>query len=730
MSLALLQRAGHGDASRPLSNLTGRRAERRALLRAAENPPSVVFLEGEAGAGKTSLLEELLASSGLAPGRSLVGSCHPAQDPFPLGPLVEALRGLGPNVPYDSLGPVAGALRPFLPELAPNLPPAPEPSDSPAVERHRLFRGIHDLLAALGPSVLALEDLHWADSRTVELLQFLLARPPANVSLILTFRPEQPGAREPVLALAARIPREVSREIVALPPLSREEVGEFAGVMLARGKRVFSEQIVRDLHEWTGGNPLAVKEVTQHLLDRSHFFLEEGCWRSPTDRPLEVPPVFRDSLLQRFALLEAPARLIGEAASVLVTPASEGVMAGVAGLSPSHARRGLSEALATRFIRVAGEGLFVLAPPLARQAVYEAIPTPERRVLHLRAAKALEVGREPLPLGEIADHFKRAGKPRLWLRYAEQAAEAASSLGDDLSAVDLLEEAFYSPYVSFAAKARLAVKLGAVALFARLPYRGIRILKEALEEEALQPGVRGEVRFSLARLLYQTGDSAAGYREMVRSADELRRRPGPAAWVMANLAATWPTEGGADEDRLWLGRALEAAASQDDPVVETHVLASRAVVLMQAGDPAGWRAVEEIPWDAGSTDQAVELVRAHKYLARIMTLLGHYKRAEASLERADRIRSELGNERFGVGLATTQVELDWHIGRWNGLEERARGLIEASGEARVMSGRNELITGWLLLSRGQLEEAERILMPVLEALRSSRTEALIAATAD
>ncbi len=727
MSPDLPEVAGQGSAPRSSPILIGRGGERSALLRAVLNPPSVVFLEGEAGVGKTRLVEEVLSSSGYPSGRRLLGSCHCAQDPFPLGPVVEALGGVGANLRSDSLGPVAGALRFLLPELASKLPPASEPSGSAAIERHRLFRAIHDLLGALGPSVLVLEDLHWADSGTVELLRFLLARPPANVSLILTFRREQLEPCAPALAFAARVPREVRRETVSLPPLAREEVHDLARAILAGGE--VSEQLTRDLHAWTGGSPLAVQEVIKRLVDREELRFDQGRWNSVRGGSLGVPPVLRDALLQRLASLEDPAQRMAEAAAVLAHPAPEELIRATAGLSPSRASQGLCKALGSRVVQERGEGLFALQPPLARQAVYEAIPTPERRAFHLRAARSLEASRGPRRLAEISYHFKQAGKPRLWLHYAEQAAEAASAIGDDRSAVELLEEAFHADDLGLAARVRLATKLGGAALFARVPHRAIPIVSGTLEEEALQPGLRGELRFSLARLLYQTGDSASGYREMVRSTTELRRRPGLAAWAMANLAATWPKEGGAGEDRDWLGRALEAAGNQDDPAVETHVLASRAIVLLNAGDPDGWRAVEEIPWEAGSAKQAMELVRACKYLAGVATLLGHYGRAEAFLDTADRIRLELGNERFGVGLATVESELHWHTGRWDGLEARTRRLVEASGKARVMSGRSELIMGWLLLTRGELEEAKDTLEPVVEALRSARTESLIAAAA-
>lgn len=96
----------------------------------------------------------------------------------------------------------------------------------------------------------------------------------------------------------------------------------------------------------------------------------------------------------------------------------------------------------------------------------------------------------------------------------------------------------FNPRASLAARGRMTAKLGSAALFARVPGQAIPTLRDAVSDESLPPGIRGEVRFCLARLLYQTGDKASGYEQMVRSAGELRRRPALAARTMANLAAT------------------------------------------------------------------------------------------------------------------------------------------------------------------------------------------------
>ena len=707
--------------------LVGRERELELLVETATSPPAVTLVEGEAGVGKTRLVSEALGSPALSRRRRLVGCCHSVQARFLLGPLVEALRGLG-EVSGGSLNPVVGALRPLLPELASQLPPLPEPFGGRTTERHRLFRGIHEILGALGPTVLVLEDLQWADPDTVDAIEFMVTKPLSGLALLLTYRREEiePGA--PILALGARVARNASCQTISLSSLDRDQVGDLVTAILAREK--VATRLVDELYAWTAGIPLAVEETVQLLRDRNQLVLRDGHWDRDERHPVVVPPALGDALRHRLALLGADAVLVAQAAAVLAAPAAEGLIGKVAGLSSSRAREALSITLASGLAQELDEGLYALRHTILRQAVYEAIPSPERRAFHLRAARILSAGRDLGSQTQVAHHFKRAGEVGLWLRSAEQAAEEASSIGDDRGAARLLQEALSTPSLSISVRARMAVKLGSAALFGREPVRAIGLLQEVVEEESLRPGIRGELRFCLARLLYQVGDSAGGYHEMVRSVGELSRRPALAARAMANLAATWPTEGGADEDRAWLDRALAAEGRQNDPVVTTQVLASRAVILLEAGDPAGWRAVEEIPWSASSTEQAVELVRACKYLAATAILLGYYPRAKTFLEKARQIRKEVGNERFGVGLATVECELDWRTGRWAGLEGRTRQLIEASAEAPIMAGRSELVRGWLLLSRGELGESQRALAAALTAFRVARPgSSLMAATA-
>src|SRR5690606_9747631 len=168
---SVTRRAGRRVVS---PTLVGRATELDALLAAVTDPPAVVTVQGEAGIGKTRLVTELVQRPELAGRRCGIGGCRDLREPLPLGPVVEAVRALVATPPDGLLPAVTGVLHPLLPELSRWLPPEPPPLDDGPGERHRVFRALVALLAALGPAVMVLEDLHWADPQTVDFLDYLL----------------------------------------------------------------------------------------------------------------------------------------------------------------------------------------------------------------------------------------------------------------------------------------------------------------------------------------------------------------------------------------------------------------------------------------------------------------------------------------------------------------------------------------------------------------------------
>lgn len=688
---------GLGTTIRPPAGsiLIGRERELGELIEAATAPPSLTLVTGQAGVGKSALVREALASRRLRDAPAMLGHCHRMREPFPLGPVVEALCAIGSSMPRSSLSPVVGALQPVLPELADVLPPRPAPLGDARAERHRIFRALRELLAAFGPLVCVLEDLHWVDESTLEFLEFLACDPPRDVALVLTYRSDELPAVSSLPALAAGLPAHARHETIHVPPLSVEEVGRLCCLLLETS--AVSQELAQHLHDQTAGIPFALEEVVR--LHRGQLELVDG-WRTVEQlHPLGVPPAVRQSLRQRMASLPSDARLVARAAAVLAAPADEQLIGRVAGIPTVRTIKALSRTLSVAVLEERADGLYGFLHALAAQAVYDEIPGPERRWLHRRAAEALQGAPEPLPLAQLAHHLREGGRVRESAHYAEAAADAARSIGDDRAAAHLLEQALCASGVSRESRLRVAAKLGTAAVHSATPADAVKLLERVCDEEPMAAEVEGELRYRIARLRYQTGDTGPWREEMKQAIAHLKQRPTLGAQAMITLASPVVGQGPVEEDLAWLDRAVKTAARADDAGVRAAVAGQRAVILLSVGDPEGWRAVEQIPREGCSINEKLARLSTYQSLSGAAIGPGHFARAESFLGEVERLLRELPHVAWQPWLESARVSLDWRTGRWDGLEPRLRELSERGMGGPGLATANEMIHAALLLSQ-------------------------------
>ncbi|MFC7591859.1 hypothetical protein ACFQYP_55235 [Nonomuraea antimicrobica] len=217
-----------------------------------------------------------------------------------------------------------------------------------------------------------------------------------------------------------------------------------AGALL--GRAAPTPAFAAKLHERTAGVPFVIEEVVRSLLDGDGRLPEPGA----LDR-MPVPVLLGEAMAERLTGLSSAALRAVHAAAVLGLPAEEPLINAVSGGDP--AEPGLSQALQAGVLLEQQDGQYGFRHALARQAVYDAIPGPDRRLIHRRAMSAL-AALDPPPLVQLAHHARRAGDVAAWQRHGSAAADHAAAIGDIPLAVELLEGLLADPKLSQEARAR------------------------------------------------------------------------------------------------------------------------------------------------------------------------------------------------------------------------------------------------------------------------------------
>ena len=426
-----------GHRLRPGGPLVGRQAELAALgtaLReAARGHGSVVLVTGEPGLGKTRLVQECRRRAARGT-RWLEGSCASYASSTPYGLYQQLLANwadVTPDQPAAVTGPAlervlaavrAGDLFPLLARMMGLPPGAALGRMGPGELQKQTFaawRALTSRLVAAGPAILVLEDLHWADPTSLR-LTFDLARLAAGRRLLIlaTGRPEAAPALD---SLDARR--------LELGPLGGVAEEELARSLMGDG---ISREVLDTVLASTDGNPLFLEERLSSLLETSALVREHGAWRLGQAAGAQVPQALERMVRSRVDRLSPAARDAVRPASVLGTEFPLSLLAAVcAAGEPLDAA--LDELRARDFLHeVAGraEPVYRFRHALIQEATYNGLLRAERRLLHGRAAWALEAtadGRTDEVAAVLGRHFAAAGEPERALRYYEIAGDHATA---------------------------------------------------------------------------------------------------------------------------------------------------------------------------------------------------------------------------------------------------------------------------------------------------------------
>lgn len=707
-----------GDAH-PAPDFVGRQDDLSALLDVFENGPALVVVEGEAGVGKTRLIREAVAST---TGRSaLIVTCPPLPEPFTLGAVVDGIRRFRPRLGADlELTPLAGALRPLFPEWTDQLPPPPEGLDDPKETRHRILSALTELLGQLGIDVLVIEDVHWADTATLEWLLTLTAAGRTDLSIVVSFRPDEVANGSLLPRLTSRVPSDVTLVRLGLGPLDLADTRELVASMFDTSE--VSAEFVSFLHKHTDGIPLAVEECVLLLRDREDIVHRDGTWIRRVLTELRVPATLRDSVLERVERLDDGARRVLDAAAVLEAPSEEALLTQVAGLEPEAGRKGLAAALRSGLLREQTPGAYAYRHALDCVAVCEAIPASDRRHLHSRAAASLRLMR-PEPVARLFRHCREAGDVEGWCRYGEASADVALESGDDRSAVVTLLGLLTAEDLATADRCRLVRKMGGAAVFGA---RGVSDLARSILDavrgvlscDDLPRPERGEIKLLLGWLLRDIGQESAAFDEIEDGVGDLLDRPdlaGPAMSVLAMpMVPDWP----AVRHRAWLERATALLPRIESSSDRLRVTTNRATALLLLGEEAGWQAADEIQAtaaEASATERRL-LARFLFNVGQIAIVWGHYGEARSRLTATAELGESTGYRRLLSTVRVPFAYLDWCTGDWARLDATVAALA-ADRDTNLYSARlARQIRAVLALAVGDRGAARRGLRKLVDEL--------------
>ncbi len=538
-----------------------------ALLAAYRGEGQIVVLAGEAGIGKTRLARELQRRALQRGATALWGGCSEADLSLPYLPFAEAIANYLAQADVKQLRQRLGTLTRELGHLFPQLQPEWDPretGDDPMESKLRLFEALLALLrvpAEAGGLLVVLEDLHWADASTRELLDYFSRRVHTTRVLVLaTCRTDELPRRHPLLPMLQGWRRTGVAQVVDLQPLPAAGVAEMV-------EAIFDQPVRREFRDFlyrrSDGNPFVLEELLKAALDRIRR--TSTGWDLKVMTELSIPPTVQDTILLRVERLGEEQAEILRAAAVLGPAFTYPTLVAVCGRDSRTVQAALHTFVQQQLMEEepSANERYRFRHALTREAIYEDLIGPKRAELHGRAADVLRGQAQTAPV-DLAVHLLAANRWEEAVPVCLSAAEEAEHRSGYREAAELYGRVL--PHVrDDCARGRILCRLGNALFFAGNPARAQAHLEEG------------------TRLLEQCGETreAAGYRIKLGNCHAQRSRPelARAEWERARMTL----EGqGPSED---LAYACVHLASQQGIQWETDAalaLARHAVAVAEA----------------------------------------------------------------------------------------------------------------------------------------------------
>jgi len=689
------------------SGLIGRDRERVRLRelrdRAVGGEGALVLVSGEAGVGKTRLLEELAAAAETA---VLAGAASHDSTPA-YGPVVAAMRShlrLEPDA-FADCGPLGAHLALLLPELG----PAPEEVDSRTLReaiRCALVAG-----TAERGGLLLLDDLQWSDAATLELLAEL-APTLADSSLLIVaaYRSDEIPRDHPLRRLRGDLRRRRVLDEIALESLDEDGTAALLADLLGDAP---SRPLLRTVHDRAQGLPFFVEELAGALAGEGRLRPGAAGLELAEGSEVVVPETVRDAVLLRYGDLSGEGRAAAEAAAVA------GERFGLEAVTELAGEPGMGELLEVGLLHEGGDGRAAFRHALVREALYRDVPWLRRRELHRELGERLEACGAPAV--EVAPHWLGAHdeeRARRQLLRAAAEFEAAHAYRD---AAAMARHALELWPADEEVEERLAAleRHGAWTELAGELADAVRTWREVSSLCGDDGPALALAQRRLGRVCALQGDRAGAIEALTAAADAFAASGDPAAAAGDRLAASdFLQFGGRHAASLELSRrAGEEARAAERVDLRARALAAEGVVMAKRGDfEPGMELVKQalsLALDEGLTAEAVE---AYQRLGTVFETAGDYANAREALTSALDLCQLSDNHEPEAGCVACMAYVLRELGEWPRTVELCRELIaahEGDGVRTIADG----VLGMIRGVRGELGPARRHLTAALETAR-------------
>jgi len=646
------------------------------LHAAAERGGCIALVGGEAGMGKTALLQEFSQQQRVA--RVLWGACDALFTPRPLAPLHDIAR--------QTQGPLLAAV-------------------NSGANREEIFTAALDELER-AEALVIFEDMHWADEATLDLVKYLGRRiHRTRALLVVTYRDDEVGPRHPLRFVVGDLPRATTHRLT-LAPLTEPAVAQLA------------RQAGRPsggLHRITGGNPFFVTEALATAVGT-------------------VPASIRDAVLARTGLLSPASREIAEL--VCVVPGRAEVWLLEQAGRPDEA--GIEGCLGIGMVRYE-DGSLAFRHELARRALQDSLSQPRLQSLHSKVLAVL-AGRSGIPAARLAHHADGARIAEEVLRFAPSAAAQAASMGAHREAASHYEIALrYAEHVSAEERARLHEQLSYEYFLTAQHDRAIEAQRSALQmwQASGQRVKEGDSLRWLSCLSWCVGSRAEATRfgnDAIAMLESLP--PGPElAMAYCNRADLDMEAHEADTAIDLAQRAIALAEPIANNMILSHALNTLGTVRLIGGDASGWPDLDrslQLALVGGFQEQAVG---AYTDLAAMAVSHRQYDQASRYLIVGLTYCEERDLDGWWLYMLAYRARLKFEIGNWQGASEDAQGVLRgplANPQSRIPALRT---LGHLRIRRGDpdayapLDEARALAGPTPELQRAGMLAAAYAEAA-